>query len=189
MYYAAGQDEPGVTTQLMIRASLPPAATTAAITTALASLDSRLSVSYTVVPTMIHDTLAQERLLAGLSGGFGALAAVLTMVGLYGLIAYSVTRRATEIGVRMALGASRTDILRLVLHETGVLLAIGVVVGSIVAMLGGRAASALLFRVRPDDPAILLASVVLLAVIALAASYLPARRATRIEPIVALRAD
>ncbi len=187
MYYAAAQDQPSPDIQLMLRSSLPPTATTSAITAALANIDPRMSVSYTIVPTMIRDTLVQERVLAALSAGFGALAAVLTMVGLYGLVAYSVTRRSTEIGVRMALGARGSDILRLVLRETALLLGIGVGAGAVLAIAGGQTAASLLFRVRPYDPITLLASVGLLAAVAFTASYLPARRATRIEPVVALR--
>jgi ABC-type antimicrobial peptide transport system permease subunit len=139
--------------------------------------------------TIIRDTLVQDRLLAALSGAFGALAALLTMVGLYGLIAYSVTRRTGEIGIRMALGATPSNIARLLLAETGVLLAIGAACGIGLALAGGRAASALLFRVAPSDPLTLAAAVGLLTTIAIAASYAPARRATRIEPVAALRAD
>ena len=98
---------------------------------------------------MIRDMLVQERLLAALSSGFGVLAAVLTVVGLYGLVAYSVARRSTEIGVRMALGATRRNILRLVLREVGVLLAIGAAAGCLLALSAGRAAASLLFRVTP----------------------------------------
>jgi ABC-type antimicrobial peptide transport system permease subunit len=138
---------------------------------------------------MIRDTLVQDRLLAALSGGFGGVAALLTMVGLYGLVAYSVTRRTGEIGIRMALGATRRDVARLLLGETGALLAIGAVCGMALAVAGGRAAAALLFHVAPHDPASLAAAVGLLAVIAAGATYVPARRATRIEPVVALRAE
>ena len=189
MNYAGTQDEPSADMGLMIRSSLPPTATTSAITAALANIDSRITVNYTIVPTMIRDTLVQERVLAALSAGFGALAAVLTMVGLYGLVAYSVTRRSTEIGVRMALGARAGDILRLILRETALLLVIGAGVGVGLAIAGGHTASSLLFRVRPYDPITLVASIALLAIVAFGASYLPARRATRIEPVVALRAD
>ena len=173
----------------MVRSSLTPSATTAATTAAMAEIDPAIGISYVLMPTMIHDTLVQERLLATLSGGFGALAALLTVVGLYGLIAYSVTRRWTEIGVRMALGATRRDILRLVLRETGVLLAVGAIAGAAIAIAGGYTAASLLFRVRPYDPATLGASIAALSLIAFAASYLPARRATKIEPVVALRAE
>jgi predicted permease len=189
MYYAGSQDQPGPNNQLMVRSSLPPTATTSAITAALSNIDPRIAVSYTIMPTMIQDTILQERLLATLSAGFGVLAAVLTMVGLYGLVAYSVTRRATEIGVRMALGARGRDILRFILRETALLLMIGAGAGVGLAIAGGQAASSLLFRVRPYDPITLLASIAALSAVAFAASYLPASRATRIEPVVALRAE
>jgi ABC-type antimicrobial peptide transport system permease subunit len=142
-----------------------------------------------VLSTNIRDTVVRERLLARLSGGFGVLAAILTFVGLYGLIAYTVTRRTNEIGIRMALGAGRTAIARLILRETSVLLAVGAIVGVALALAGGRAASTLLFGVRPYDPVALLLSLAALAAIAFIASYAPARRAMRIEPVTALRAD
>jgi ABC-type antimicrobial peptide transport system permease subunit len=138
---------------------------------------------------MIHDTLVQERLLAALSGGFGGLAALLTVVGLYGLITYTVTRRTGEIGIRMALGATALDITGLLLRETGLLLGVGTLCGIALALAGGRTAATLLFGVKPYDPAMLTGAVGLLVVIALAASFGPARRATRIEPVAALRAD
>jgi putative ABC transport system permease protein len=189
VYFAATQGRASQRARVVVRSPLTSASATAAITAALARLDRRIEVRYAVMPTMIRDTLVQDRLLAALSAGFGGLAAVLTMVGLYGLIAYSVTRRTGEIGIRMALGATPRDIARLLLNETGVLLAIGALCGIGLAVAGGRAASALLFRVRPADPVMLAVAVGLLAVIAAAASYVPARRATRIEPVAALRAD
>jgi putative ABC transport system permease protein len=189
VYFAGTQGRASQRARVMVRSSLPPESTTAAITAALGTLDSRIEVRYAVMPTIIRDTLVQDRLLAALSGGFGALAALLTMVGLYGLVAYSVTRRTGEIGIRMALGATPSNIARLLLTETGVLLAIGAVGGIGLALAGGRAASALLFRVTPYDPLTLAAAVGLLTIIAVAASYGPARRATRIEPVAALRAD
>jgi ABC-type antimicrobial peptide transport system permease subunit len=173
----------------MVRSSLPPSATTAALTAALTSVDPRVSVSYAVLPDMIHDTFLQERLLAALSTGFGALAALLTIVGLYGLVAYSVTRRSTEIGVRLALGATSRDIVRLILGEVGVLLATGALAGSALALAAGPAAASLLFRVKPYDPLALAGAVGALTLVALVASYVPARRATRIEPVAALRTD
>jgi putative ABC transport system permease protein len=189
LFYASEQGRAGQYTQLLVRSALPPAAATSAITAALANADPRIGVSYGVLPTMIHDTLVQERLLAALSGGFGVLAAVLTVVGLYGLIAYTVTRRTSEIGIRMALGATRPDIVQLLLRETGLLLAIGTTCGIGLALAGGRTAATLLYGVKPYDPATLAGAVGLLAAIALVASYGPARRATRIEPVSALRAD
>jgi predicted permease len=188
-YYADTQGRDSRYIRMVVRTSIPPSSATSAITAALANADPRIKITYAVLPTMIHDTLVQDRLLAGLSAGFGALAALLTVVGLYGLISYTVTRRTGEIGIRMALGATRRNISGLLLRETGLLLGLGTVSGIALALVGGRTAATLLFRVKPYDPAMLTAAVGFLAVIALAASYAPARRATRIEPVAALRAD
>ena len=124
-----------------------------------------------------------------MSGGFAALAAILTMVGLYGLVAYTVYRRTPEIGLRMALGATASNVIGLLLRETGLLLLIGMACGIALSLAGGPTAAALLFDVEPYDPATLAAAVGLLAAIALMASFVPARRATRIEPTVALRTE
>ncbi len=175
--------------RLVIRSSLPAAVTTSAITAALANADRRIEVRYTVFPTMIRDTLIQQTLLAWLSGGFAALAAILTMVGLYGLVAYTVSRRTAEIGIRIALGATAANVVRPLLRETGVLLVIGTACGVGLALAGGPAAAALLYRVEPYDLRMLGAAVLLLGIIAAVASFVPARRATRIEPVAALRAE
>jgi putative ABC transport system permease protein len=159
------------------------------MTRAFADIDPRIGVTYGVMSHDMRATLVRERLLATLSGAFGVLAAVLTLVGLYGLIAYTVTRRTHEIGVRMSLGAGRSAITRLILRETGLLLAAGAVAGLALALAGGRAAATLLFAVPPYDPPALLLALVALAGIAFVASYVPARRATRIEPASALRAE
>ena len=188
-FYASMQGRPSAYPILVVRSTLPPNAASSAITAALAGIDRRLEVTYAVVETTIRDTLVQERVVAALSGGFAALAALLTMVGLYGLVAYGVTRRTAEIGVRMALGASRGHIVRLVLGETSLLLAIGIAAGAALALAGARTAASLLYRVEPHDPLTLIAAGVLLSGIALAASFLPARRAARIEPVAALRTD
>jgi putative ABC transport system permease protein len=188
-FLSDAQRHPSASMQVVMRSALPAATITPAVTRVLADIDPRIGVAYGVLSTAIRDTVGRERLLATLSGGFGVLAAILTLVGLYGLIAYTVTRRTNEIGIRMALGAGRTAIARLILRETSVLLAIGAAVGVVLALAGGRAASTLLFGVRPYDPLALLLSLSGLAVIAFIASYAPARRAMRIEPVTALRAD
>ena len=175
--------------RIVVRSSLPAATLTAALTALFGQIDPRITVVYSVLTSDIENTLLRERLLATLSGGFGLLAAVLTIVGLYGLIAYTVTRRTNEIGVRLALGATRSDIARVILRETGLLLVVGVCVGIVLALLGGRAAEALLFNVKAYDPLTLIGAVLALGAIALAASYGPARRATRIEPVAALRVE
>jgi putative ABC transport system permease protein len=189
VYYATTQGLGSQRPRVVIRTRHADASVAPAITAALTKRDARIQVRYAVMPTLIRDTLVQDRLLASLSGGFGVVAALLTMVGLYGLVAYAVTRRTPEIGIRMALGATRGDIARLLVGETGVLLTVGAACGIGLAVAGGRFAAALLFRVQPHDPVSLAGAVVLLALIAACASYFPARRATRIEPVIALRAD
>lgn len=189
VYYAGTQGRASRVARTVVRSSLPAASITPAISAALAGADRRLEVTYALMPTMVRDTLVQDRLLAALSGGFGGLAALLTMVGLYGVVAYSVTRRTGEIGIRMALGATSSGIVRMLLRETGWLVTVGAMCGIGLALVGGRAAAALLFRVTPSDPLILSAAVGILTAIAMLASYAPARRATRIEPVAALRAD
>jgi len=131
--------------------------------------------------------LLRERLMATLSAGFGLLAALLATLGLYGVIAYMVAQRRHEIGLRIALGADRGRVIWLVLREAGLLLAVGLTVGAVIALWAGRAATTLLFGLQPHDPATMIAAMALLAGAALAASYGPARRAAALEPMVALR--
>jgi ABC-type antimicrobial peptide transport system permease subunit len=128
-------------------------------------------------------------MLALLSGFFGLLAAVLTMVGLYGVISYLTVRRRNEIGIRMALGALRPQIVLMVLRDALRLLAIGIAVGATVSLIVGRSAGALLFGLEPSDPATLVASALLLSLTAVLAGLLPAWRAAKLDPVSALRQD
>jgi ABC-type antimicrobial peptide transport system permease subunit len=127
--------------------------------------------------------------MATLSGFFGVLAGLIATIGLYGVMSYMVARRRNEIGIRMALGADRRDVVRMVMREAGVLLAVGLVVGGALAVLAARTASTLLFGLHPGDPATLGMSAVALAGVAMFASYLPALRAARLEPTEALREE
>jgi len=188
-FLAATQDPAPAYAQLVVRSDLPAAAITGALTSLFAQIDPRISMAYSVMTSDIQSTLLREQLLAALSGGFGLLAAILTIVGLYGVIAYTVTRRTSEIGVRLALGATRSDIARVILRETMMLLATGVGAGLVLALAGARAARALLFNVTPHDPLTLVGAILGLTIIAAAASYAPARRAMNIEPVVALRTE
>jgi hypothetical protein len=135
----------------------------------------------------VEDTLFQERLLSRLSGFFGALALVLACIGLYGLLSYELARRTREIGIRMALGAQRRDIVRLVLGSGFVLVAIGCLVGTVASFWLTRYLATLLFGVKPADPMTFIAVPVLLGAVALVACWIPARRAMRVDPMVALR--
>jgi ABC-type antimicrobial peptide transport system permease subunit len=189
VYFADAQSTAPAFARILVRSTLPPAAVTGAITGVLTQIDPRVTVAYSVVASDIRDSLTRERMLAVVSGGFGALAGALTIVGLYGLVAYTVARRTTEIGVRMALGATARDVARLLLKETGLLLAMGMAAGIVLALAAGPAAASLLFQIKPYDPIALGGAAAALAVVALAACVVPTRRATRIEPIVALRTE
>ena len=137
--------------------------------------------------TWIRDGLVRERLMAMLSGFFGLLAALLAMVGLYGVVSYMVAHRRHEIGIRMALGAQRGQVIGMVMREAVRLLIMGILVGTALALVAGRAAGSLLFSLKPYDPVTLATAAASLVAIATLASYLPARRATRVDPMVALR--
>jgi putative ABC transport system permease protein len=128
-----------------------------------------------------------QRMGGSLLGVFGGLALALAAVGLYGVLAYSVTQRSREVGIRMALGAARGDVLRLILGQGLLLAGIGLAIGLVVSIAVTRLMSALLFGVSPRDPATLLVVSILLVAVSLAASFLPAYRATKIDPILAIR--
>jgi ABC-type antimicrobial peptide transport system permease subunit len=153
----------------------------------LAEANPEISLTFHVFESDIRDTLVRERLMATLSGLFGFLAAVLAVIGLYGVIAYIVQRRTNEIGIRMALGAGRGSILRMILIDALLLLAVGIVVGLGLSVALAKTASSLLFGVKPADPITLGLAAALVAVVAAAASYIPARRASKVDPMVALR--
>jgi predicted permease len=139
------------------------------------------------ITVRIDDTMYSERLLAMLSMAFGALATLLAAIGLYGVVAYAVTRRTAEIGVRMALGALPGDVLRMVLAEAGKLALAGIVVGVAVALALSRLVQAQLFGVQAADPRILIGAAAFLAAVAMGAAFMPGRRASRISPVVALK--
>ena len=146
-------------------------------------------VQYQTMASQVKNSLLRERLMATLSGFFGALAALIAMMGLYGVMSYSVMRRRNEIGIRMALGADRREVVRMVMREAVTLLVVGLAVGVASALAAARTASAMLFGLQPHDPATLIAAAAALAAIALGASYIPALRASRLEPTMALREE
>jgi ABC-type antimicrobial peptide transport system permease subunit len=138
---------------------------------------------------IVDATILRERLMATLSGFFGLLALLLACIGVYGILSYGVASRTTEIGIRMALGARRTDVFWMILREALWLVAIGVVVGLPLIFAVTRLAATLLFDLSPTDPVSLIAAALLLLGVALLAGYLPSRRATRVDPMIALRCE
>jgi predicted permease len=135
----------------------------------------------------IDQSLFQERLFARLTSVFGLLAALLGCVGVYGIMAFATSQRTREIGIRMALGASRNEILGMVLRETLILVAIGIMAGTLVALEASRLVSTFLYGVKANDPLTIAGAALLMVAAAALAGYLPARRASRVDPMVALR--
>jgi predicted permease len=171
-----------------LRTSVSPQALLPAVRKVVSGLDNNLPLFDIRTQTeRIERLLFNERLLARLASLFGALALVLACIGIYGLLAYEVARRTREIGIRAALGAQNRDVLRLVGGQGLALLILGSVLGIIGAMGVTRSLKSLLFGVQPGDPLTFLAVCLLLLMVGLAACYIPARRATRVDPIVALR--
>jgi ABC-type antimicrobial peptide transport system permease subunit len=139
------------------------------------------------VEGQLDETLLTDRLIAMLSAGFGVLATLLATVGLYGVMAFVVARRRKELGIRLALGAQRTDVVWMVMKEVLLLLGIGLVIGIPTALGAGRFVSDQLYGIQPYDPTIAVATLVLLTAISVLAGLIPAHRASRIDPIMALR--
>ena len=135
----------------------------------------------------IRDGMLRERVMAILSGFFGFLAALLAMIGLYGVISYLVASRRNEVGVRLALGASRWQVVGIIMRDAWIVLAIGIGIGLALSLIAGHWVSSLLFGLKPYDPLTFVAASVLLIGISLLASLLPARRASKLNPTVALR--
>jgi putative ABC transport system permease protein len=186
---AAQQPLQGTDIQLVVRSARSFSDLTSQIRNLAADVNPRVTITFQNFHTMIRDSLLQQRLMATLSGFFGFLAALLATVGLYGVISYMVIRRTNEIGIRMALGANRSEILVLILREAARLLAIGLVVGGALSIAGARTAKSLLYGLKSYDPLTLLGAVLLLAIVAVAASSLPAQRAAKLDPMVALREE
>jgi ABC-type antimicrobial peptide transport system permease subunit len=189
-FLAASQEkEPGPTLQIVIRSDIPLSSIAAGANRVIAAVAPSVTIQYTTMETQIRDSLVSERLMATLSGFFGGLAVLIATVGLYGVMSYMVTRRRREIGIRMALGADSASVVRMVVREAGLLLAAGLAAGTVLAIVAARSAGALLYGLEPWDPATVGMGIVALASVSLLASWLPARRAARFDPTVALREE
>jgi len=188
VYLTSGQDpQPSQGRQFLIRSNLPQADVTAAVNRALNEINPAMDISFQWFKTMVEESVLRERLMATLSGFFGVLALLLASIGLYGILSYGVASRTNEIGIRMALGAKSRDVLSLILREAFLLVLIGVAVGLPTVFVATRFASTLLFGLSPTDPLSLFLAGLLMLGVALVAGYFPARRATKVDPLVALR--
>lgn len=180
---------PGPWAVMMVHSKADPASTMSGIRSAIARSHPEILFEYQVLQRLIRDGMVRERLMAMLSGLFGLLALLLAAVGLYGVISYVVARRRNEIGIRLALGAQRGQVLGMVMREASRLLVVGLVIGTALSLIVGRTAGSLLFGLKADDPLTLAAAGALLTLSAGWASFLPARRASKLDPMVALRHD
>ena len=174
---------------VLIRSPLPQAEASAAVKRVLSEINPAITVSFQGFESMIEATILRERLMATLSGFFGLLALLLACIGLYGLLSFGVASRTKEIGIRMALGARSRDVLWLILREALLLVIVGVAAGLPIIFAVTRLASTLLFGLTSNDPVSLLVAALLMLAVAMVAGYLPSRRATRVDPMVALRFD
>jgi predicted lysophospholipase L1 biosynthesis ABC-type transport system permease subunit len=177
------------TVSLLVRSNAPGEVLTPEIRGALLQVNPDLALHFSQLKDDISDGLVAERLMAMLAGFFGALAIVLAVVGLYGMVAYMVARRTNEIGIRMALGAHRGSILLLVMKEVAAICGAGMVAGLALSAAAGPAARSLLFGMKPTDPATLVAGAAGVAVVAAIASFVPALRAAHLDPIVVLHEE
>jgi predicted permease len=178
---------PAPWTFLIIRSSSPPSSVIPALREKLGEFNAGMLMESEGLQKQIENGLVRERMMALLSGFFGALATLLAMIGLYGVISYIIATRRNEIGIRMALGASRGKIVGDIIRQTLDLLALGVGAGVLLSLVAARGASSLLFGLQANDPLSLLGAGGFLAGVALIASYVPAWRASRIDPMIALR--
>ena len=184
----AQQAEPPSSISISIRvATGSPALLTKSVASALGAVNADITMTFRPLADQVDSSLIQERVVAMMSGFFGALALLLAGLGLYGITSYAVNRRRTELGIRMALGAAPVGVIVLVLRRVGALVLAGVVVGTAISWMLARLVATLVFGLQPRDPATLVAAAVVLAAIGALAGWLPARRASRIDPANVLR--
>jgi len=187
-YLPAAQDpRPASGAQLIIRSRLPQAEIVSSLKGVLAEINPSISVSFQGFKSMIAGSILRERLMATLSGFFGLLALVLACIGLYGILSYGVASRLNEIGIRMALGAQGRSVLWLILREAVWLVLVGIAIGLPLIITTSKLVSTLLYGMEPNDPTSLVLGTIVLFIVAMGAGYIPARRATRVDPLVALR--
>jgi putative ABC transport system permease protein len=188
-YYPLSQLPPMRWANFVLRANGPAASLIPSVKATVDEVNHNITLQFRTLALQVDESLGRERLLATLSGFFGALALALAVIGLYGVVSYNVARRRNEIGIRMALGAEQARVLRMVLGEVAILIVAGLVLGLAVAVFSTRLLASFLYRLEPNDPTTLVAACVVLAVPAVVAGLLPARRAANLDPMTALREE
>ena len=183
------EKEPDLFLTFEIRAAHSPTELIPAVKNAMAQVNPDVALDFVTLSAQVEASLTRERLLATLSAFFGGLALLLAAIGLYGTISYTVARRKTEIGIRVALGAERGRIQRWVLEEVTLLVGAGMFVGLGGALGATRLVKSFLYGMKPTDSMTLVMAGVLLGSVALFAGYLPARRASRLDPMIVLREE
>ncbi|MGH9380450.1 MAG: FtsX-like permease family protein [Thermoanaerobaculia bacterium] len=172
------------------RTVVEPESLLATIPAVIRRLDPNLPVEdLKTLRQQVRENVSEDRLISTLSAAFAVLATLLAAIGLYGVLAYTVAQRTREIGLRMALGAGREQIRGMVLGKVTQMTLVGGTIGIVAALVAGRAVRSLLFGVEADDPVAMTTASLLLAIVALGAGLLPARRASRVDPMVAMRSE
>ena len=188
-YYPLSQLPPMRWANFVLRSKGPATSLIPSVKAVVDEVNHDITLQFRPLALQVDESLGRERLLATLSGFFGALALALAVIGLYGVMSYNVARRRNEIGIRMALGAEQARVLRMVLGEVAILLAAGLALGLAVAVFSTRLLASFLYRLEPNDPTTLVMACVVLAVSAVVAGLLPARRAANLDPMTALREE
>jgi len=171
-----------------VKTAAEPEPSIANVTKTIAQLDAKLPVeNIRTVPKQVRDNVFLDRFISVLSTAFACVATLLAAIGLYGVLAYTVAQRTREIGLRMAFGAAPDRVRAMVLGQVGVMTMVGGAIGLAAAVALGRLAQSLLFELKGSDPVVLVASAVALTIVALAAGFIPALRASRVDPMLALR--
>jgi hypothetical protein len=172
-----------------VRTEGDPRSLIPAVKNAIGEIHNRATIEFDLLADQVHASLRRDRMLAVLSGLFGFVALALSVLGLYGVMAYTVARRRNEIGVRIAMGANGSRVMRMVLGDVARVVAIGIAFGTAGALASGKLVKSFLFGLEPADPLVLVTSAALLLLVALAAGLIPAMRAARVDPVSALRED
>jgi ABC-type antimicrobial peptide transport system permease subunit len=190
IFVAENQDAaPDVDSTILIRSSETLFSLIPSLKNAAANNSPEIVAGFSLLRASIREHLGRERLMAALSGFYGALAITLSAIGLYGVMSYSVARRTGEIGIRITVGASKGRILVMIVREAFILLGLGLAFGMVFVIVAGRSVQSFLFGMKPTDPVTVFSAIAGMTLVALGASFLPAHRAASVDPMQALRSE